>query len=226
MWRDLSQPFHEEMPHSVALPAPEFETVSTISEDSSHVTYYSAPTHVGTHVDAPRHFVKDGETIDELALNRFAGEAIVLDVGTDEPREITADDLAAASSEVRDGDILLLSTGWEDRYGDPSYDPHPWLSVDAAEKIVDWNVSLVGMDVITPDLPGPYRDDDYDKFPVHQTLLGNDVLVAEHLANLRRLRGHRVEVVGFPHKIRDGDGAPARFVARVDEDELESGSTG
>lgn len=215
MWLDLSQPFHEEMPHSVSLPAPSFETASTIDEDGSHVQYYAAPTHVGTHVDAPRHFDSDGKTIDELPLERFTGDAVTLDVSKSEATEITVDDLERADGEVREGDILLLYTGWGEKYGEPDYDPHPWLTVDAAEWIVERGVGLLGMDVITPDLPGPYRSEGYDDFPVHHILLGNDVLVAEHLANLDRIAGDRIEVFAFPHRIEGGDGAPTRFVARV-----------
>ena len=218
MWIDLSQDFWGEMPHSEALPPPEFETLRDVAEDRINVQFYGVPTHVGTHVDAPRHFVEGGPTIDELPLDRFAGEAVVLDASTDEAAAVTVADLEAAEAEVPGddvgaGDIVLLHTGWGEKYGEADYDPHPWLAVESAEWLVDRGVGLLGCDVITPDIPGPHRPEGWMEFPVHRTLLGADVLIAEHLS-LAPVAGERVEVQGFPMRIKGGDGAPARFVAR------------
>lgn len=214
MWIDLSQPFSGDMPHSEALPSPEFETLREVEEERINIQYYSVPTHIGTHVDAPKHFIEGGKSIDELALDRFAGEGVFLDVAKEEPAEITVEDVESAEGTVQEDDIVLLSTGWEDKYGTPEYDPHPWLSVDLAEWFVDRGVKLIAVDNITPDIPGPHRPEGWMEFPVHRTLLGEGVLIAEHLRNLAPHTGQRMEVQGFPTKIKGGDGAPARFVAR------------
>ena len=214
MWIDLSQPFSGDMPHATSLPAPEFETIKRVESERINIQRYSVPTHVGTHVDAPRHFVDGGKTIDELPLDRFAGEAIVLDVSKEEATEVTVDDVESADGTVREDDIVLLYTGWHEKYGTDEYDPHPWLSVDLAEWFVDRGVKLVGVDNITPDIPGPQRPDGWMEFPVHRTLLGAEVLIAEHLTNLAPHTGERLEVQGFPVKIAGGDGAPARFVGK------------
>lgn len=214
MWVDLSQPFWGEMPHAESLPAPEFKTIRDVDEERINIQYYSVPTHVGTHVDAPRHFIQGGKTIDELPLERFAGEGVVLDVSKDEPAEIIIDDVKSAPGTVKKDDIVLLSTGWEDKYGTPEYDPHPWLSEELAEWFVDRDVKLIGVDNITPDIPGPHRPEGWLEFPVHRTFLGEGVLIAEHLTNLASRTGQRLEIQGFPIRIQGGDGAPARFVAR------------
>lgn len=215
MWIDFSQPFSGDMPHSEELPTPSFGKLRDVAEDGVNIQSYTATTHVGTHVDAPRHFVEGGATIDELPLDRFAGEGVVLDIPTEEPRAITVGDVEEATGSVQQGDIVLLSTGWEDRYGTDLYDPHPWFSLDLAEWFVDRGVDLVGVDTITPDIPGPHRPEGWVEFPIHRKLLGNGVLIAEHLGNLADHTGERMEILGFPTKIRGGDGAPARFVGRV-----------
>ncbi|KTG07740.1 hypothetical protein AUR64_02550 [Haloprofundus marisrubri] len=214
-WVDLSQPFSEEMPHPPAVPAPTFETIRDVAEDRINVQRYTAATHLGTHVDAPRHFVEGGATIDELSLDRFAGEGVVLDVSVDDAREITVNDVEAADGDVREGDIVVLYTGWQEKFGTPTYVSHPWLSVDLAEWLVERGVKMIAMDTLTPDIPPPERPEGWMEFPVHRTLLGEGVLVAENLTNLDVLVGKRLELQGFPVKIRDGDGAPVRFVARV-----------
>lgn len=214
MWIDFTQPFSGEMPYAASMPAPTFETLRRVEEEGVNVQRYSAPTHVGTHVDAPRHFVEGGKTIDELPLDRFAGEGVVLDVSKESPEEVTVGDVESAAGEVRDGDIVLLYTGWEEKYGTPEYDPHPWLSPDLASWFVARGVKLVGVDNITPDIPVPHRPEGWTEFPVHRTLLGAEVLVAEHLTNLGPHAGERLDVQAFPMKIADGDGAPTRFVGR------------
>ncbi|USZ73605.1 cyclase family protein [Natronosalvus halobius] len=214
MWHDLSQPFYGEMPHSGALPSPEFKTVKDVEDDGINVQYYSVPTHIGTHIDAPLHFIEGGKSIDEFPLSTFAGEGIVLDVSTNEVREITMTDVEAADGEVRPGDIVFLYTGWYEKYGTDDYDPHPWLAEEVAEYFADVGPKLVGLDTITPDIPVEQRPDGWLEFPVHRTMLSAEVLIAEHLANLKPFLGQRIDVVGFPIKIRGGDGAPARFAAK------------
>lgn len=213
-WQDLSQPFYDGMPHAAVHPAPAFEPVSDVETDGLGVTQFTAVTHVGTHVDAPCHIVPGGESIDEIPLSRLSGEGVALDVACADPREIGIEDVEAADGEVRTGDIVLLSTGWGAKYGTDDYDPHPWLSAALAEWFVDRDVALVGVDTITPDVPAPHRPDGWTAYPVHRELLGNGVLIAEHLGNLPAITGRRLEVVGFPIKVRGGDGAQARFAAR------------
>lgn len=213
-WYDLSQEFYEEMPHSSVHPSPSFDTLSCVEDDGLNVTQFTAVTHVCTHIDAPLHFVEDGATIDELDLYRFAGDGVVVDVSRDDATEITLEQFMDAPGEVHEDDIVLVYTGWCHHYGDENYDPHPWLSVELAEWLVERDVSLVGLDTITPDLPSPFREEGWMEYPVHRTLLENDVLIAEHLGGLEVVAGDRLEIYAFPLKIRGGDGAQARFVAR------------
>jgi arylformamidase len=220
MWHDLTQPLEESMPYSKKFDElgtpPQIERVLTHEDDGAAVSYYSMLTHVGTHVDAPLHFVEDGRTIDELPLERFTGPGVCLDVSRDEATEITVDEIERADGEVREDDVVLLYTGWHHEYGTDAYDPHPWLADEVAEWLVEQGVGMVALDTITPDLPGPMRPEGWSEFPVHRELLGNDVLIAEHLTGLEPLTGERLEVFAFPLEIRDGDGAQARFVARIE----------
>ena len=218
-WVDLTQPFDADAPHSAALPAPEFETLSDVATDGVNAQWLGTPTHVGTHVDAPRHMVAGGATIDELPLSRFTGEGVVLDVARDEAEPVTVADLEAAErpasdGRVRTGDVVVVRTGWGDRYGDDDYGRYPWFADEVAEWLLERDIRLLAVDTPSPDRPRELRPDDWDDYPIHRALLPEGVPIAEHLDVPASLARDRVEVFGFPLRLRGGDGAPARFVAR------------
>ena len=213
-WIDLTQPFDETVPHSAALPAPEFEGIHDVAEDGVNAQWLGTPTHVGTHVDAPRHMVEGGATIDELPLSRFTGPGVVLDVAREEPEPITVAELDAADGEIQPGDVLLVRTGWGDRYGEDGYQRYPWLADGVGEWLLDREIRLLAVDTPSPDRPREMRPADWDAYPVHRALLPAGVLIAEHLSIPAALSGARIDVFGFPLRLRGGDGAPARFVAR------------
>ncbi len=108
----------------------------------------------------------------------------------------------------------MLFTGWDAKFESPDYNLHPYLSVDAAEWLVNKGVKLFGIDCITVDLPTPLRPKDF-KFPVHKTLLGNEVLIAENVTHLGRIVGKKSRILAFPLMIKGSDAAPARIVAEI-----------
>lgn len=216
-WHDLTQPLHPDVPHSPSLPSPDVTTFRSHDEDGVSVQEYRAATHVGTHVDAPRHFLPDGATIDELPLDRFAGPGVVLDLERETADEIPLSAVrsaAAAAGGIRAGDVLLIRTGWGARYDDHErYVRYPWLAADVGDWLLDQGVKLVGVDTVSPDRPRTMRPDDWDAYPLHRTLLSAGVPIAEHLF-LEDVAGMRLDVVGFPVKLRGGDGAPIRMGAQ------------
>jgi len=74
-------------------------------------TVFTLNTHIGTHIDAPRHFYADGGAIDEIALDRLAmREAVVLDVsGKGAGVGITADDLERTGVKPEPGQIAVIT---------------------------------------------------------------------------------------------------------------------
>lgn len=211
-WTDLTRPFDADAEHSLALPDPRVETLGEVGSDGANVQRVTFPTHSGTHVDAPLHVVADGATVDETPLSRLVTEGVVVGVDADEARPVDAADLRGFD-QVREGDAVLFAFGWAAHAGTDRYHRYPWLSVDLADRMVERAVGLVAMDTLSPDQPRSLRGD-ADPYPVHRRLLGAGVPVVENLAELGELVGERVEVVCLPLKLRGGDGAPARVLAR------------
>ena len=216
---DLSQPYRHGMPAVGPHGAPDFSPiVSRLNGSPFTIGRLSMSVHTGTHMDAPRHAIADGSTLDEYALDRFMGPGVVLDVRREGPVALTAAHLAAAEPEIRPGDIVLLCFGYASRFGSAEYvESHPYLADDAAELLVERRVPLMGLDLQTPDLPAGRRPAQF-AFPAHHILLGGDCLIIENLGvGLERLLGRRVEVCAMPLPIPQADGSPVRPVAWATE---------
>jgi kynurenine formamidase len=214
-WVDLSQAFYTGMPHSRALICqPCFEVVHTHQEHVFQATRYTLLTHVGTHVDAPLHFLPGARPIDEVPLDRVAGVGVVLDIPRAAFGEIGPKDLERGGPVVGPGDIVMIRTGFGARYGTADdYLDHPHLTEEAAAWLVDRGAKLVGVDFNSPDQAHALRGPGF-RWPVHHILLERGVLIVEHL-NLEGVRPGRMEFCCFPVKFRGADGAPARVVARA-----------
>jgi len=207
---DLTQPFYEGMSRMSFMPSP---TVRTLPGRAAHVQEIVALTHVGTHMDAPLHVIAGGKSIDEIPLSQVIGEGVILDVSKNQAEPITKKDIETARPPIEPGDIVFLYTGWGSKFGTPEYDPHPYLSEEAAQHLVDQKVKVVGLDTLTPDLPAPLRPKEGFKGPIHQILLGNGVLIIENLANLHQVAGKRLQVFAAPLKLREGDAGYVRVFA-------------
>ncbi len=212
---DLSRVIYDGMPKIPVLPDVHVHQCFSLEKGHAlNVTEMSLPCHAGTHVDAPVHIVAKGKSIEEIPLESFVGPGAVIPVQKKGGEEVTAKDLEGSGVAVNRGDILMLFTGWDAKFESPDYNLHPYLSVDAAEWIVNKGVKLFGIDCITVDLPTPLRPKDF-KFPVHKTLLGNEVLIAENVTNLGRIVGKRSRILAFPLMVKGSDAAHARIVAEI-----------
>jgi arylformamidase len=212
-WRDLTHVLRETMPKLPIFAAPVIRKLRSTPEDPMNITEITVACHVGTHVDAPCHFIHGAPSVDQVPLDRLYGEAVVwaLDVAPEGVVEV--EDLARARPRAQPGDIVILDTGWWRHFEEPLYDRHPSLSVPAARWLVAQGVKLVGVDFGTPDLAVPLRSPGFD-WPVHRVLLGAGVLIVEHVTNIGDLAGQRVDVVCLPLPIAGADGSPVRMIAR------------
>ena len=173
-------------------------------------------THTGTHIDAPSHFIKDGDTVDGIPMELLVGFASVLDLTNFGPKtQLSKNDLVQALGE-RSAERVLMRFDWDINLGTMSYyDDSPYLSENAAQWLVDQGCCLLGMDTPMPDNPQNGYNCSIDS-PIHKILLGNGVILVEYMVNLSLLNQPVVELVIAPLKIHNGDGAPVRAFAIVD----------
>ena len=229
---DLTQPLDSNVPVYPGDPPFSSQQFCTVDKDGYSVHALSCSSHVGTHIDAPSHFIADGATIDQLPPSAFILPALVVDVSHKKEREcISWDAVETMADRIRPGTAVLFHTGWSRYWGQPGgrYMDHPWLAADVAERVVALGVRLIGTDTMSPDQspvvdPGAGSGDGAPDFGVHRAILGAGGLIVENLTNLDVLlnmqqsdtaehAGTVVMVSVLPLKITGCDGSPVRAIA-------------
>ncbi|MCA9623935.1 MAG: cyclase family protein [Myxococcales bacterium] len=182
---------------------------------------------VGTHVDAPAHFVSGGSSAAELAASELVVPVVVIDlrdrVKRDPDYAFSANDIVDwedAHGPVPVGGLVVLLTGWSEKFGDPvaylGQDDQgrmhfPGIGKDAAALFVERDVIGVGIDTMSLD-PGISED-----FPAHRTLLGAGKYAIENLVHLDALPVSGATAIVGVLPIVEGSQAPARVLAMVPE---------
>ena len=210
--RDLSQPLENGMTVYPGDPPVAVEPVATVDDDGYRVTGLYLTTHAGTHIDAPAHLLSNGKSLGTYPLETFRFSAQRVDLRTLSPRQPIDADALPELERPEEVDLLVVRTGWDDRWGSPAYLDHPYLTAAAAEAILEWDVH-VGIDApnVDPTPTTSAEDDEPDGYPVHHALFGEGRLILENLRGLADLPD-RFEVHAYPLAL-EGDGSPVRAVA-------------
>lgn len=163
------------------------------------ITKLDWTTHFLTHVDPPCHGVRGGANLDQIPLNRFMGEALVVEVQGD------AVELGDVPAGAKGLSVLFKTRNSTIATEAPFARDYVYISGEAAEALVRAEVNLVGIDYLNVDRCGD------ETFPAHRALLGNNVLILEGL-DLNRAAAGRYQLVALPLRIAQGDGSPVRAV--------------
>lgn len=162
----------------------------------------SGGVHMGTHIDAPGHFVENGKKITDFSIDKFMGKAICIDAR--KHKIITPDLLAHAS--LQENLIILFYTGWDSQfYTSNYYTEHPIISPECAQYLIDSKIKMVGVDFPSVD-NAPYA--------IHKIFLSNDILIIENLTNLKSLIEKTFNIIALPLKI-NAHGSPTRVIAEI-----------
>jgi kynurenine formamidase len=178
-------------------------------DTSFHIGRIDMVANTGTYVDSPYHRFADGKDLSQLALESLAnlpGLCIHLAEGLSS-RAIGPEVFADADVH---GKAVLVHTGWARHWNTDAYfEGHPFLTLEAAEWLRDEGAALVGIDSLNID------DTDDDRRPVHTTLLGADIPIAEHLCALERLPASGFVFHAAPVKVRAMGTFPVRAYAAL-----------
>ncbi len=158
---DLSQPLNEQCSFWPYYPPFEVKYIKRKSEHGVNAQYIQTSNHMGTHLDAPRHFVTKGMTIDQIPMEWLFGPGVLVDL-SDEMDELGlyTPKMIEDRVEVRNGDLVFLHTGWH-KHGEFGKDPdeekyihrHPGAHPDLVPWLLKKKIHIWGVDCISTDHP-------------------------------------------------------------------------
>jgi kynurenine formamidase len=164
----------------------------------------------GTYLDTPFHRYADGHDLADVPLEAVAGlPAVVVDtvgpaIGADAFASLDASDVA--------GTALIIRTGWSRHWRTDTYGAggHPYLTDDAAQRVVALAPAVVGIDSLNID--GTHTGER----PAHTALLAAGIYIVEHLTGLDQLTGSSITFSAIPLKVRGLGTSPVRAFAAID----------
>jgi arylformamidase len=155
-------------------------------------------THTGTHIDAPVHYLKSGESIDKICLMNMIGRCRVVDV-TSAGSTITEKHLAGKADNIS---RILLKTSFSGC--NQFIENYPCLSLGAACFLTKKEILCVGID--SPSIESFHCDGN-----VHRELLGKGCIIIE-LLDLGSVPEGDYNLIALPLRLEGLDGSPARVV--------------
>ena len=192
---------------------------------------YSAAEHGGTHIDAPVHFAKGRNSVDQIPLEQLTGPGLVIDVtaqcANNPDYLVSVADIQnweQRNGRIAGGSIVLLRTGFGKYYPDrkkylgtdergtaavaklhfPGLDPAAarWLTTNRS-------IKAIGLDTASIDRGQSTL------FESHRALFEKNVPAFENVANLDQLPVKGFTIVALPMKIKGGSGGPLRIIAML-----------
>ena len=211
---DLTLTISEQIPTFPGSPQPNFLNWETLEKDGYNLELLFLSSHTGTHIDAPYHFLKDGQKIHQIVTRRLVTEAILIKIRKGANQSITKDDIQKFErkyGKIDDGSTVIFHTGWQKNLKKESYFlRNPGLAVSAAKYLASKKVNLVGIDSPSIDLG---KD---SKFSVHRILAKSGILIVENLANLEKINSEMFHLIVAPLKLKNATGSPVRAMALTD----------
>lgn len=179
--------------------------LKSVDQDGYEIHRINLGNHTGTHVDAPAHFIQNGETITELPLDILNGRVRVVEIKN--KKEVG---LAEVENLKFENDFRILfktrnSSLWKTRKRFQKN--YVYVTLDAAKYLAQNDIKLIGFDYLSLEKFGD------SEHPVHRYLLSNQVIILEGL-NLSEVEEGDYEMCCLPMKLTGLDAAPARVILR------------
>lgn len=197
---DISLPLYQ---GTIVYPGnPSIEIEETTSLSGSVISKIVFGSHTGTHIDAPKHVVTGGESLDQISLETFVGDCRVIDCTKD---EISVKRQTLENQNIQKGERILLKTNNSLRGFETFYNDYIFVSPEATAYLAEKEVSLVAIDYLSIKQRGSK-----DNSP-HTNLLGKNIPIIEGI-DLSKVEAGEYFLVLLPLKFMNIDGAPARAI--------------
>ncbi len=206
---DISVPITSTMLVWPGDPPVKFKALSSIQEgDNSNLTQIQMSLHTGTHIDAPKHFIDQGLSVDLIPMDKLMGEVLVLEF-EESVNVISAQSLEnhPQLSVLRESKKVLFktrnSTLWH-TYPSEFQTDYTGIDTSGAQILADLDLDLIGIDYLSI---APYKN---TKKP-HQILLSKEIVLLEGI-DLTNIRAGTYQLFCLPLRIMGYEGTPARAI--------------
>jgi len=167
--------------------------------------------HIGTHIEAPFHILKDQADLAAIPLETLMGPAVILDLkGRPAKAPIGIADVKKAAEKaggIHPGDIVFGNLGLGPFYGTDRYGGNPYFPPETIAWLAGQGMKLMGVDAGGVEVPGS------KEHVSHHALFSRGIPLIENLAHLDRLSKSRVRVYALPVAVRTLEAFPVRVVA-------------
>jgi kynurenine formamidase len=221
---DLTHTLSDAFPTFGGAPAISVAKKLDFAKDGYNLYEWTLIEHVGTHLDAPYHFSKDGPSADALAIESLVVPLVVIEVTAkaeaNPDYQLMPDDLAAferANGPIPQGACVALRSGWDKHVTGPRFRNadaqgilhFPGFHPDMAKTLLGRNAAGVALDTLSLD-HGASKD-----FGFHYAWLGAGRWGLEGVANLDQVPATGATLVVGGPKVKGATGGPSRVLALV-----------
>lgn len=220
---DLTHTLVPDFPTYFGKPQLQIEATSTLAAQGFNENRWTLMEHTGTHMDAPFHFSADGDTADEIPVERLVVPLAVVDIAqraqTNPDAQVTPDDIKAyeaAHGPIPAGACVAMRSGWDRHVASamfrnpddkgvmhfPGFHPEATALLAGEREVVGIAVDTLSLDY------GASTD-----FAVHYSWLPSGRWGLECVANLAELPPAGATLVAGGPKVLGASGGPSRVLA-------------
>ncbi len=192
--------------------------------DGICVQEFKTPNGIGTHMDAPSHFIEGSSDISQISLGKLIGPGVMINVSSkaNEDYAISLQDIIDFEQQhgkILGGSIVIGNTGWGKHWNSPEAYRNadhegamrfPKFSLDAIGFLLERGISGIAIDTLSP-------DGSDNTFPVHHKLLGAGKFIIENIKIPETLPASGFTIYALPVKIEGATEAPCRVIAVIKE---------
>ncbi len=198
-------------------------------EEGLRVQSLKAHAGIGTHLDAPSHFIQGSWNADEIPLENLIVPVCVLHLKSkmDPNLFVSPEDIEEFEKKhggIPRGSLVLAHTGWDQFWNEPHRYRNPdamgkmrfpGFSKEAAELLLEKHIAGIGIDTLSPDGSNNSSGGDAHYYPVHELILSAKKYILENVAHLAQMPPTSAYAIVLPLKMEKASEAPIRIVGLI-----------
>lgn len=199
---DISLPLHQKTITWPNNPPVEIQPLTT-TKQGTVLNKLKLGTHSGTHIDAPNHFIPNGNTVDQIPLEKMIGTCQVINIKSSISK-ITLSDFKTELIKPRSR--ILFKTNNSKLLESGKFNPnYTSLSLEVATFLADREIWLVGIDYLSIE---EYNNHNH---PIHKQLLSKEIVILEGLY-LDHVPKGQYHLTCLPINFYNTEAAPCRAI--------------